>query len=103
MAAWMEVAMDECVSGKEVLRLPRRFETLHLPLASSCWPMRVFRAIIQISTLPVFNFGKQLAVCHAVTLQFVGHDHPRHILKAFQQPAKESFGRVAVSPRLNED
>ena len=65
--------------------------------------MRVFRAIIQISTLPVFNFGKQLAVCHAVTLQFVGHDHPRHILKAFQQPAKESFGRVAVSPSLNKD
>ena len=44
-----------------------------------------------------------MAVGHAVASQLVGDDHPRHILKAFQQPAKESFGRVAVSPWLNED
>ena len=65
--------------------------------------MRVFRAVVQISALPVFDLGKQLAVCHAVALQLVGDDHARHILKAFQQPAKESFGRVSVSPSLNKD
>jgi hypothetical protein len=51
----------------------------------------------------VFNPGKQLAVRHTVASQFVGYDHTWHILKAFQQPAKESLGRVAVSPWLNED
>jgi hypothetical protein len=35
MAAWMEVAMDECVSEEEVLGVARRFESLHLPLAPS--------------------------------------------------------------------
>jgi hypothetical protein len=33
----MEVTMDECVSGEEVLGLPRRFESLHLPFPTS-WP-----------------------------------------------------------------
>ena len=31
MAAWVEVATDECVSGQEVLGLLGRFEPLHLP------------------------------------------------------------------------
>ena len=35
MAAWMEVAMDKCVSGKKVLSLPGRFESLLLSLAPS--------------------------------------------------------------------
>jgi len=39
MAAWVEVAMDECLSGKKVLSLLRRFESLHLALTASCRPM----------------------------------------------------------------
>ena len=35
MAAWVEVAMDECVSGQEVLGLLGRFKPLHLPLSAS--------------------------------------------------------------------
>jgi hypothetical protein len=37
--AGMEMAMDECVSGKAILSLFRRFESLRLPLAPSCRPM----------------------------------------------------------------
>ena len=40
MPAWMEVTMDECVSGEEVLSLFRRFEPLHLPL-SAPWVERL--------------------------------------------------------------
>ena len=32
---WMEVPMDERMSGEEVLRLVGRFESLHLPFSSS--------------------------------------------------------------------
>jgi hypothetical protein len=39
VSAGMEVAMDECVSGKEVLNLLRRFESLHLAFSSSCRPV----------------------------------------------------------------
>jgi hypothetical protein len=34
MAAWMEVAMDECVSDEKVLSLAGRFEPLHLPFSA---------------------------------------------------------------------
>ena len=92
----MEVAMDECVSGKEVLSLPGRFESSHLAFSTSCRPMRVFRAIVQISTLSVFNLRKQLAPRHAMASQFIGHDHARRILKTLQQPSKEAFGGVGI-------
>jgi hypothetical protein len=39
MAAWMEVAVDECVSGKEGLRLFQRLEPLHLPFSTPCRAM----------------------------------------------------------------
>jgi len=39
MSAWIEVAMDECVSREEVLCLLGRFEPLHLSLSLSRCPM----------------------------------------------------------------
>ena len=39
MATWVEVAMNECVSGKKVLSLLRRFEPLHLAFSPPCWPV----------------------------------------------------------------
>ena len=39
MPAWMEVAMDERVTGEEVLGLLGRFEPLHLPFSAPCRPM----------------------------------------------------------------
>jgi hypothetical protein len=39
MAAWMEVAMDERVSGKEGLCLLLRLEPLHLPFSAPCRSM----------------------------------------------------------------
>jgi hypothetical protein len=39
MSAGMEVAINECVRGEEVLSLPRRFEPLHLPFSLSCRSM----------------------------------------------------------------
>ena len=35
----MEVSVDECVGGEEVLCLSGRFEPLHLPLSSPCRSM----------------------------------------------------------------
>jgi len=39
VAAWMEVAMNECVRGKEVLSLFRRFKSLHRAFPTQCWSM----------------------------------------------------------------
>ena len=51
----------------------------------------------------MFNLWKQLALGDAVASQLIGHNHARHILKAFQQPSKETFGCFGIPPRLNED
>ena len=39
VSAGMEVSVDECVGGEEVLGLSGRFEPLHLPLSSPCRSM----------------------------------------------------------------
>jgi hypothetical protein len=46
---------------------------------------------------------KQPALSDAVAPQFVGHDHPRHALQAFQQTSEEALGGVGISPVLNKD
>src|ERR1700753_3922068 len=51
----------------------------------------------------MFNRWKQSTLSYPVAPQFVGHAHTRNILKALQQPAKETLGRFGVPPWLNED
>jgi hypothetical protein len=51
----------------------------------------------------MFNLWQQLTLGNAVASQLIGHDHSWHILKAFQQPPKETFGCFGIPPRLNED
>jgi hypothetical protein len=65
--------------------------------------MWVFRAIVQVPALSMFNLGKQLAPGHAVASQLVGQDHARDILQSFQQPPEDAFGGVRVPAWLNED
>jgi hypothetical protein len=99
----VEVTVDESVSREKILCLPRRFESLHLPFASSGWPMQVFRAIVQVPALSMFNLGKQIAPGRAVASKFIGDDHARDILKSLQQSLEEAFGGVRIPPWLNED
>ena len=51
----------------------------------------------------MFDLRKDLALRHTVASQLVGHDHPRHILQALQQPAKETLGSFAISPPLHKN
>jgi hypothetical protein len=44
-----------------------------------------------------------MALSDAVAPQLVGHDHPRHVLQAFQQTSEEALGGVGISPVLNKD
>ena len=82
VSSWMKMTVDKGVRGEKVLRLFWRFESLHLALAAACRTMRVLGSVVQISALAMFYRGKELAVCHAVASQLIGHDHARDILKA---------------------
>ena len=76
MSAWIEMAVDECVSGEKVLRLLGRFEPLQLPFSASCRSMRVLGPVVEISALLVLDVGKHLTLRHTVASQLVGDDHP---------------------------
>ena len=75
MSTWMEVAVDEGMSGEEFLRLFGRFKSLHLPLAPSRRPMRILGPIVQISALSVLNAWKQLTPSDTIAPQLASHDH----------------------------
>src|SRR4029077_9189885 len=51
----------------------------------------------------MFDRRKDLTLRHAVASQLIGHDHPRHILQALQQSAKEALGGFATPPLLHEN
>jgi hypothetical protein len=46
---------------------------------------------------------KQLTLSDTVAAQFVGHDHPRHVLKTFQQSLEEPFRSGPITSGLNQD
>jgi hypothetical protein len=41
--------------------------------------------------------------CRTVASQLVRHHHPRHILRALQQPLEEPPSAFGIRPALNED
>jgi len=65
--------------------------------------MRVLGPIDQISAFLVLDARKRLTLRNAIAPQFVGHNHPRHLLQARQQPSEEALRGVCIAPGLNED
>jgi hypothetical protein len=63
----MEVAVDECVSGKEVLGLIGRFEPLHLSLPPSGRLMCVLGTIIQVLALSMRGGRPKLSTWYSQT------------------------------------
>src|SRR4051794_614262 len=65
VSAWMEVTVDKCVSGKEMLRLVGGLEALHLPLSSACRSMRVLSTIVEVAALSMLDIRQQASPRHA--------------------------------------
>ena len=65
--------------------------------------MRVLSSIVQIATLPMFNFRKQLAFCHTVAPWFVGDEDTWHILQALQQPLEEALRCPGIAAALHQN
>src|SRR6516165_12469101 len=51
----------------------------------------------------MFDAGKQSTLRNTIAPQFVGHDHPRHILQTLQQSFEEPLCSVGIAPRLDKD
>ncbi len=83
--------------------MPGGFEALHDSFALTRRLMGVFRAIIQVAALAMFDTREQLALRRSVAGEFVGDDHPRDILAALQQLANELLGSSLVPSALHQD
>jgi hypothetical protein len=99
----MEVTVDKCVSGEEMLRLVGGLEALHLPLSSACRSMRVLSTIVEVAALSMLDIRQQASPRHAVTSQLVGDDHSRHILQTLQQTLEEPRGGFPIAPFLGQN
>jgi hypothetical protein len=76
---------------------------LRLPFPATRRSMGILRPIVQISTLPVLDAGKQVTLGHALAPQLVGHDDPRHLLQTFQQASEEALRDFGIAAFLKED
>ena len=65
--------------------------------------MRVLDPIVQVLRAAMLGRCRQLAVGDLVAAEFIGDDHPRHVLQVFEQLAEESFDghRISAGPDQN--
>ena len=65
--------------------------------------MRVLCPVVDPLVPPVFDARHDLALGCGVTLEFIGHHHPRCPALSFHQLAQQSFSRFLVPPALHQD
>src|ERR671939_547283 len=104
MPSWSEVVADRAEGHQEPLRLPRRLEALHRPLALAHRPMLVLRSVVQPFVPPMLAARKHPSDGRHVARQLVRDDHPRlDAVLAVEHPMQEPLGGLLVTPTLNED
>jgi hypothetical protein len=51
----------------------------------------------------MFDFGKEIALCHIVASHLVGNEHVRHILEALQKPSEETLRGLGILSWVNQN
>ncbi len=98
-----EEIQDDAVDRQESLRLSGGLEPAHLALSLSRRLMRDFGPVVRTASGVVNHRRHGASPRRAVARQLVGDQSPRFAALAFQQLAKEAFGRTPIAPRLDED
>jgi len=65
--------------------------------------MGVLTAVVEVTTLPVFDPRQDLPFRRAVALKLIRDDHPWHVLQPLEQLAKELLRRVLIAAALHQD
>jgi hypothetical protein len=65
--------------------------------------VRIFRLILEVAVLPMFDMGEALALGRLVAPQLIGHDDPRDVRKALQQLAEGLPDSRLVTPALDKN
>jgi hypothetical protein len=75
----------------------RGFETLHDPLASSGWLVRIPRPIVEAFVVTMFDTGHDLALCRYIGAEFISDHNARRLsglksrLQVFEKEAPEQL------------
>jgi len=102
VAAARKEVVDPVVGGEKALSVPRRLETLHLPLSPSGGLVRVLCSIVQPLVLPVLDAGHDLPLGSLAARQLARDHDPRRTALLLQQLAQQAEGGVLVAPALDE-
>jgi hypothetical protein len=97
---WSEVLGDGAIGGKEALGVSWGFEFTHASFPLRGRLVRIFRTIIEVAVLPMFDTGQELALGHPVAPQLVGNNDPRNVRQALEQLAEELLRRLLVTLAL---
>jgi hypothetical protein len=100
MALDVERVLDGGVNRQEPLGRSGRFETLHLPLASSSRLMRILGPIVLAQALLVASRQSDFGLCRAVRAQPIANQHIRREALFLEQLAYQFHGGSFVAPSL---
>ena len=88
---------------QEALRVSDRLEPAHLALALPRRLMRDLRSVVLVLLRAVYDRRHHGAVCRGVAAQLIRNQPARRPALIFQQFPEETGGRLAITPRLDED
>ena len=91
MSVGSEVSGNRIKDREKALRLLRRFEALHPPLALSSWLMGILSPVVQIAALPVSDMREHDPFGGTITPKFVGDNDPRLAPSTAKQFPKKRF------------
>ena len=103
MPSRVEVLGDGSIRRQKTLRMPGRFEPLHVVLVLARRSIRMLAAVVERATLPVCHAGQYLTLRRAVAFEFVCDDHPSNVLTALEELAEELLGGLLVPSPLHQD
>src|SRR5215475_3108576 len=103
MPTHSEQIPDRIIQGEKSLRVPRRFESPHLPFPLARWLMRGFDSIVGVSLHTVSHVAEDALYGSGVASQFVGNDPQRFGALTTQESSKESLCSALITLRLDQD
>jgi len=98
-----EVLRDGTIRREKALGVTRGLEPPHVPFPLARRLVGVFRPIVQVAVLPVFDAREDLSLRRAVAFQPIGDDDPWHVPAALEELAEERLGSVLIPPALHEN
>jgi hypothetical protein len=95
--------VDGTMNREKTLGLSWEFKPAHLTFSEARRLMRDFRPVVSPAVLAVVDARQEFPAGSTITTKAIGHNQTGGVAQAFQQLAKEAFGRTLIPVRLDEN